>query len=118
MTAQALAKRLGRPLAIQWYESKLDAEASSTIEANALLSDGRCNLVAGYPLVKDALGKPGLEKARLPGFAGAQPADRRRLVELGTLTPTMKRSTTVARLVNRLVSYAMEDQLIDAIIDE
>jgi hypothetical protein len=29
-----------------------------------------------------------------------------------------KRSTTVARLVNRLVSYAMEDQLIDAIIDE
>ena len=89
MTAQALAKRLGRPLAIQWYESKLDAEASSTIEANALLSDGRCNLVAGYPLVKDALGKPGLEKARLPGFAGAQPADRRRLVELGTLTPTM-----------------------------
>ena len=25
MTAKALAKRLGRPLAIQWYESKLDA---------------------------------------------------------------------------------------------
>ena len=89
MTAQALAKRLGRPLAIQWYESKLDAEASSTIEANALLSDARCNLVAGYPLVKDALGKPGLERARLPDFAGAQPADRRRLVELGTLTPTI-----------------------------
>ena len=88
-TAQALAKRLGRPLAIQWYESKVDAEASSTLEANALLSDGRCNLVASYPLVKDALGKPGVETARLPGFAGAQPADRRRRVGLGTLTPTM-----------------------------
>ncbi len=89
MTAQALANRLGRPLAIQWYESKLDAEASSTVEANALLSDGRCNLVAGYPLVKDALGKPGIERARLPGFRGAQPTDRRRFVELGTLSPTI-----------------------------
>jgi ABC-type amino acid transport substrate-binding protein len=81
LAAQALAKRLGRPLAVQWYESKLDEDASSTIEANALL-------FAGYPLVKDALGKPGLETARLPDFAGARPADRRRRVALGTLTPT------------------------------
>jgi ABC-type amino acid transport substrate-binding protein len=88
LAAQALAKRLGRPLAVQWYESKLDEDASSTIEANALLSDGRCDLFAGYPLVKDALGKPGLETARLPDFAGARPADRRRRVALGTLTPT------------------------------
>src|ERR1700721_1028766 len=58
LAAQALAKRLGRPLAVQWYESKLDEDASSTIEANALLSDGRCDLFAGYPLVKDALGNP------------------------------------------------------------
>jgi ABC-type amino acid transport substrate-binding protein len=88
LAAQALAKRLGRPLTVQWYESKLDEDASSTIEANALLSDGRCDLFAGYPLVKDALGKPGLETARLPDFAGARPADRRRRVALGTLTPT------------------------------
>jgi ABC-type amino acid transport substrate-binding protein len=88
LAAQALAKRLGRSLAVQWYESKLDEDASSTIEANALLSDGRCDLFAGYPLVKDALGKPGLETARLPVFAGARPADRRRRVALGTLTPT------------------------------
>jgi ABC-type amino acid transport substrate-binding protein len=52
LAAQALAKRLGRPLAVQWYESKLDEDASSTIDANALLSDGRCDLFAGYPLVK------------------------------------------------------------------
>ena len=57
---------------MQWYESKLDEDSSSTIEANALLSDGRCDLLAGYPLVKDALGKPGLETARLPDFAGAR----------------------------------------------
>jgi len=46
LAAQALAKRLGRPLAVQWYESKLDEDASSTIEANALLSDGRIFLPA------------------------------------------------------------------------
>ena len=86
--AQSLAKRLNRPFAVQWYESKLDEDASATIEANALLSDGRCDLVAGYPLVKDALGKPGLETARLPDFAGARPADRRRRVTLGILMAT------------------------------
>ena len=70
--AAALAKRLNRQLTVQWYESKLDADFSTTIEANALLSDGRCDLVAGFPLIKDALGKPGLETARLPDFAGAR----------------------------------------------
>jgi ABC-type amino acid transport substrate-binding protein len=88
LIAQTLAKRLDRRLAVQWYESKLDEDSSSTIEANALLSDGRCDLLAGYPLVKDALGKPGLETARLPDFAGARPADRRRRVTLGALAPT------------------------------
>jgi ABC-type amino acid transport substrate-binding protein len=86
--AAALAERLNRQLTVQWYESKLDADSSTTIEANALLSDGRCDLVAGFPLIKDALGKPGLETARLPDFAGARPADRRRRVTLGTLTAT------------------------------
>ena len=62
--------------------------SSTAIEANALLSDGRCDLAAGYPLLKDALGKPGLETARLPNFAGARPADRRRRVTLGTLMAT------------------------------
>jgi ABC-type amino acid transport substrate-binding protein len=86
--AQSLVKRLNRTFAVQWYESKLDEDASATIEANALLSDGRCDLVAGFPLVKDALGKPGLETGRLPDFAGARPADRRRRVTLGSLMAT------------------------------
>jgi ABC-type amino acid transport substrate-binding protein len=88
LMAQALAKRLDRRLTVQWYESKLDEDASTAIEANALLSDGRCELFAGYPLVKDALGKPGLETARMPDFAGAKPSDRRRRVALGTVVPT------------------------------
>ncbi|HYB83385.1 MAG TPA: hypothetical protein VED43_17465, partial [Mycobacterium sp.] len=86
--AEAVARRLGRSLTVQWFESKLDEDSSSALEANALLSDGRCDLVGGYPLIKDALGKPGFETARLPDFEGAKPSDRRRRVTLGTLVPT------------------------------
>jgi ABC-type amino acid transport substrate-binding protein len=85
---RALAAHLGRPLAIQWYETKLDEDSSSTLEANALLSDGRCDVIAGYPMVATALGTPGFKTARLPDFRGTTPADRRRRVELGTLVPT------------------------------
>ncbi len=86
--AQAVAKRLDRALKIQWFETKLDEDSSTTLAANALLSDGRCSLVGGYPLVGDALGKPGAETARMPDFDGAKPADRRRRVALGTLIPS------------------------------
>ncbi|MDR3464736.1 MAG: transporter substrate-binding domain-containing protein [Xanthobacteraceae bacterium] len=86
--AEAVAKRLGRRLAIQWFETGIDSDSSFTIQANALLSDGRCQLVAGYPLYRDGLGKPGAETGRLPGFAGAKPEDRRRRVALGELVPT------------------------------
>jgi len=88
LISEAVAKRLGRRLTVQWFESKLDEDSSSAIEANALLSDGRCDLLAGYPLIKDALSKPGFETARMPDFAGARSADRRRRVTLGVLAPT------------------------------
>jgi len=86
--ADAVAQRLGRTLAVEWFESKVETDSSSTLAANALLSDGRCQLVAGYPLIKDALGKPAAETARLPDYDGATPADRRRRVALGTLVPS------------------------------
>jgi ABC-type amino acid transport substrate-binding protein len=86
--AAALAKRLGRPLAIQWFETKLEADASLTIEANTLLSDGRCDLVGGYPLLKSSLGKPRVAAGKMADFAGAKAGDRRRRVALGELMPT------------------------------
>jgi len=52
--AQAVAGRLGRPLKIQWFESKLDESSSPALEANALLSDGRCALVGSYAFTRDA----------------------------------------------------------------
>jgi ABC-type amino acid transport substrate-binding protein len=82
---QAIADRLGRPLRIQWFESKLDEDSSPALEANALLSDGRCALVGGYAFTPDALTMPGVKTAKLPDFEGATRDDRRRRVPLGML---------------------------------
>jgi ABC-type amino acid transport substrate-binding protein len=86
--AQAVAQKVGRPLAIQWFESKLDEDSSPALEANALLSDGRCSLVGGYALTKDSLVVPGVKTAKLPDFQGATRDDRRRRVPLGVLAPS------------------------------
>src|SRR5437762_13598664 len=88
LLAEAIAERMGRPVAIQWFESKLDEDSSPQLEANALLSDGRCSLVGGYALTRDSLVVPGMKSARLPDFAGATRDDRRRRVALGVLTPS------------------------------
>ena len=86
--AEAVARHLDRPLAVQWFESELDEDSNLTLESNALLSDGLCQLVGGYPLIEHALGKPGAESSRLPGHEGGKPSDRRRRVKLGTLVPS------------------------------
>ena len=86
--AQAVADRLGRPLKVQWFESKLDESSSPALEANALLSDGRCALVGSYVFTKDSLVVPGVKTAKLPDFEGATRDDRRRRVPVGVLAPS------------------------------
>jgi len=86
--AQAVAQKLGRPLKVQWFGSKLDEDLSPALETNALLSDGRCSLVAGYALTKDALAMPGVKTAKLPDFESATGPDHRRRVPLGVLAPS------------------------------
>ena len=86
--AQAVAARLGRPLKIQWFESKLDETSSPALEANALLSDGRCTLVGSFSFTRDALVVPGVKTAKLPDFEGATRDDRRRRVPVGVLAPS------------------------------
>lgn len=86
--AEAIALQLGRPLKIQWFESKLDEDSSPALEANALLSDGRCSLVGSYALTKDSLVVPGIKTAKLPDFEGATRDDHRRRVPLGVLAPS------------------------------
>ncbi|WP_407169288.1 substrate-binding periplasmic protein [Bradyrhizobium sp. ORS 111] len=86
--ARAIAERLERPLKIQWFESKLDEDSSPSLEANALLSDGRCSLVGGYALTKDSLVVPGVKTAKLPDFDGATRDDHRRRIPIGVLVPS------------------------------
>lgn len=86
--AEAVAAKLGRPLKIQWFESKLDEDSSPALEANALLSDGRCALVGSYALTRDSLVVPGVKTAKLPDYEGRTSADRRRRVALGVLAPS------------------------------
>jgi ABC-type amino acid transport substrate-binding protein len=87
--ARAIADRLGRPLKLTWFESKLDEDSSPALEANALLSDGRCALVGSYALTQDSLVEPRVKTAKLPDFEGATRPDRTRRVPLGVLTPSV-----------------------------
>jgi hypothetical protein len=87
--ARLVAQRLDRPLAIQWFVTRDDADSNPVTEANALLSDQRCELVGGYPLVADKLGHPRAATGKLPPFEGATPEDRRRWIALGELTPSL-----------------------------
>ncbi|MGA7810808.1 substrate-binding periplasmic protein [Bradyrhizobium sp.] len=86
--AQAIADRIGRPLKIQWFESKLDEDSSPALEANALLSDGQCALVGSYAFTEDSLVAPGVKTAKLPDFEGATITDRKRRVAIGALAPS------------------------------
>jgi hypothetical protein len=86
--ADAVARRIGRKLAAQWFETERDRDSSAILTANALLSDGRCRLVGGYPLIESTLGKPNVKSARMPDFEGAGASDRRRSIELGTMIPS------------------------------
>lgn len=86
--AEAVAKHLGRTFAVEWYSTDVDPDSQPFQEVDALLSDGLCQLVGGYPLYADALGKPEATSATMPHHEGAKPGDRRRRVPLGTLVPT------------------------------
>ena len=88
--AQAIAKRLDRTLMIQWFEvsAQPDGDKPSPNNAkDALLSDGKCQLVAGYPLTTDSFIRQ-VEWSKFPDFDGAKPEDRRRRVTLQEMAPT------------------------------
>jgi ABC-type amino acid transport substrate-binding protein len=86
--ADLISKQIDRPLEIQWFTTSDDPDHNPVTEADALLSDGHCALVADYPLLADKLGRPRAGIGKLPSFMGAKPEDRRRWIELGELIPT------------------------------
>ncbi len=56
--SRIIAQRLDRDLRVQWFVSRDDPDASLVKDANALLSDDRCQLVAEYPLTAATLEQP------------------------------------------------------------
>lgn len=88
LVSEAVARALGRELSLLWFETENEEESFPDREANALLSAGRCDLVAGYPLYKGALGVPAVPTGTLPGHQGAKPGQRGKRVPLGVLAPS------------------------------
>ena len=86
--SRVIAQRLGRELRVQWFVSRDDPDASFPKDANALLSYGRCQLVAEFPLTEGALERPRSPTSKLPPFEGATPDDRRRWIGIGELAAT------------------------------
>jgi ABC-type amino acid transport substrate-binding protein len=86
--SQVIAEHLGRKLQVQWFVSRDDPDANLVKDANALLSDGRCQLLAEYPLLDETLETPRASTVKLPPFDGATPDDRRRWVKTNALAAT------------------------------
>jgi len=88
--SKIVAERLGRTLAIQWYEvpeTPDNDKPSPSRGKNALLSAGKCQLVAGFPLSAPLLAKD-VDQARFVDFEGEQKADRSRMVPLDQMAPS------------------------------
>jgi len=87
--ARAVAKRVGRRLAVRWFSYDADLDAVPEREVDALLSAGVCDLVGGYALGADSLGKPNVREALVPAYeAAGRSSTRRRAVALGVLAPS------------------------------
>ncbi|WP_416897918.1 MAG: hypothetical protein ACMVY4_21130 [Minwuia sp.] len=86
--AEEVAKRLGMGFRVQWFEAENDEENVPVWEANALLSDGLCDIVGGYPLLASALGPPEADDGAIPEYDGMKRSERGRLVKLGVLDST------------------------------
>jgi len=99
--AAAVAARLQRPLKLLWYEVELEKETSPSLEVNALLSAGLCELAAGYVLYAPALGAPAAAAARPPDHDGAKPKRQRARVTLGRLIASEPYQASVLTVVLR-----------------
>jgi ABC-type amino acid transport substrate-binding protein len=97
--SRVIAQRLGRELRLQWFVSRDDPDASFPKDANALLSYGRCQLVAEFPLTEGALERPRSPTSKLPPFEGAKPDDRRRWIGIGELAATRPYRLDVVTIV-------------------
>lgn len=86
--SDTIAHRLGRTLHVQWFVSRDDPDSNLVKDTQALLSDGRCQLMAEYPLTDDTLRPLDTAAVKVPPFEGAKPDDRTRWVKTAALLTT------------------------------
>jgi len=48
--ATKIANEMDRELNVTWFEGEVERETSDAVDANALLSKGKCDLVGGFAL--------------------------------------------------------------------
>jgi ABC-type amino acid transport substrate-binding protein len=114
MLARTIAERLGRDLHVQWFVSKDDPDTNLVKDTNALLSDGRCQVMAEYPMLNSTLRQPYAQSAKLPPFDGATPDDRRRWVKTNDVLPTRPyRSDAMAVVLTHRVGNRRVQRLAD-----
>ena len=84
LVAQAVAKQLGKPLEIKWYEKERRSRGPVSVKTSVLVESGVCDLVGGFPLVQSSLERPGAgEEATLPPVDGLpDEVDRRLCVQV------------------------------------
>src|SRR5689334_14182604 len=82
---QAIARDMGRPFEVVFFESEYEADKSLAQEVNALLSSEVCELASGFPLFASDLGAPARPTARTPDYDGAKPRRLRPFVALKSL---------------------------------
>lgn len=76
--AQAVARQLGKPLEVKWYEKERRSRGPVSVKASVMVTSGVCQLVGGYPLLQSSLERPGGgETATLPPIDGI-PAENRK----------------------------------------
>ena len=84
LIALALADGLGAPLNIHWFETEEGDEGNPTLQVNALLSSGICELAGGFPMAKNSFADPGEQRYSL-----MSPSGERRSVSLQPLAPSL-----------------------------
>ena len=89
MVAQAVAKQLGKPLEIKWYEKERRSRGPVSVKASVLINAGVCQLIGGYPLLQSSLDRPGAgESATLPPVDGIPAENRKQSIKGSQLFPS------------------------------
>ncbi len=87
--AQAVARQLGRPLEVRWYEKERRKRGPVSVKTSVLVAAGVCQLVGGFPLVQSSLERPaGGEETTLPPVDGMGEDSRKKPIKGSQLFPS------------------------------